>query len=190
MANSGLKKVTKLRKYINSRPTDEVKDNVINTDGYIPDVLSKEACPVGCDAVVEGNVIVKGTTTTTTTTTIAVTPLPNLAQEFNISAPKSVGATESSTVQYTDEYGQTQEVFLNPASNQCFEFTIKNDGNPLGDNSYTYAKCGGSDVSGSVPFGDQITVCAESFSHEGSELTVINTRVPCATVISKTKPVK
>jgi len=190
MANSGLKKVTKLRKYINSRPTDEVKDNVINTDGYIPDVLSKEACPVGCDAVVEGNVIVKGTTTTTTTTTIAVTPLPNLAQEFNISAPKSVGATESSTVQYTDEYGQTQEVFVNPASNQCFEFTITNDGDPLGDDSYTYAKCGGSNVSGSVIFGDQITVCAESFSHEGSELTVNNTLVPCATVISKTKPVK
>jgi len=190
MANSGLKKVTKLRKYINSRPTDEVKDNVVNTDGYIPDVLSKESCPVGCDAVVEGDVIVKGTTTTTTTTTIAVTPLPNLAQEFNISAPRSVGETESSTVQYTDEYGQTQETVVNPVSNPCFEFTIINDGDPLGDDSYTYTKCGGSDVSGSVPFGDQITVCAESFSHEGSELTVSNTLVPCATVISKTKPVK
>jgi hypothetical protein len=190
MAKSGLKKVTKLRKYINGRPTDEVKDNEVNTAGYIPDVLSKEECPVGCDAIVEGNVIVRGTTTTTTTTTIAVTPTPNLAQEFNISAPKSVGATESSTVQYTDEYGQTQEVFVNPASNQCFEFTIKNDGDPLGDDSYTYAKCGGSNVSGSVPFGDQITVCAESFSHQGSELTVVNTQVPCATVISKTKPVK
>ena len=190
MAKSGLKKVTKLRKYINGRPTDEVKDNEVNTAGYIPDVLSKEECPVGCDAIVEGNVIVRGTTTTTTTTTIAVTPTPNLAQEFNISAPKSVGATESSTVQYTDEYGQTQEVFVNPTSNQCFEFTITNDGDPLGDDSYTYAKCGGSNVSGSVPFGDQITVCAESFSHQGSELTVVNTQVPCATVISKTKPVK
>ena len=190
MANSGLKKVTKLRKYINSRPTDEVKDNVINTDGYIPDVLSKEACPVGCDAVVEGSVIVKGTTTTTTTTTIAVTPLPNLAQEFNISAPKSVGATESSAVQYTDEYGQTQEVFVNPVSSPCYEFTITNDGDPLGDDSYTYLKCNGQNVSGSVPHGDQITVCAESFSHEGSELTVNNTLVPCATIISKTKPVK
>jgi len=188
MANSGLKKVTKLRKYINSRPTDEVKDNVINTDGYIPDVLSKEACPVGCDAVVEGNVIVKGTTTTTTTTTIAVTPLPNLAQEFNISAPKSVGATESATVQYTDEYGQSQEVVVNAASSTCYEYTITNDGDPLGDDSYTYAKCGGSDVSGTVPHGDQITVCAESFSHEGSELTVNNTLVPCATLVSKTKP--
>ncbi len=190
MSNSGLKIVTKLRKYINGRPTDEVKDNSVGTEGYIPDVASKEQCPAGCDAVVEGSVIVRGTTTTTTTTTIAVTPEPNLAQEFNISAPKSVGETESSTVQYTDEYGQTQELFVNPASNQCFEFTIKNDGNPLGDDSYTYAKCGGSDVSGSVPFGDQRTVCAESFSHQGSEITVVNTRVPCATVISKTRPVK
>lgn len=190
MAKSGLKKVTKLRKYINGRPTDEVKDNEVNTVGYIPDVLSKKACPVGCDAIVEGNVIVRGTTTTTTTTTIAVTPTPNLAQEFNISAPKSVGSTESATVQYTDEYGQTQEVFVNPTSNQCFEFTITNDGDPLGDDSYTYLKCGGSDVSGSVTFGDQITVCAESFSHEGSELTIVNTLVPCATLVSKTKPKK
>lgn len=190
MANSGLKKVTKLRKYINGRPTDEVKDNTANTEGFIPDVISKESCPVGCDAVVSGNTVVKGTTSTTTTTTIAVTPEPNLVKEYNIAAPSSVGSTDSSTIEYVDEYGETQELNVNPSTDPCYEYTITNDGDPLGDDSYTYLKCNGENVSGSVTYGDQITVCAKSFSHQGSELTLNNTLVPCATVVSKIKPKK
>ena len=69
MANSGLKIVTKLRKYINGRPTDETRDNLSSEEGYIPSVVSNKDCPVGCDSVVSGSVIVKGSTTTTTTTT-------------------------------------------------------------------------------------------------------------------------
>ena len=109
MANSGLKIVTKLRKYINGRPTDEVKDNTRGTAGYIPDVVAKEECPVGCDAVVSASTIVRGTTTTTTTTTIAVTPEPNLVKSYNIFNGNS---TLSATIEYTDEYGETQEVNL------------------------------------------------------------------------------
>lgn len=109
MANSGLKIVTKLRKYINGRPTDEVKDNTTGTDGYIPDVVAKEECPVGCDAVVSANTIIRGTTTTTTTTTIAVTPEPNLVKSYDIFNGNS---TLSATIEYTDEYGETQEVNL------------------------------------------------------------------------------
>ena len=106
MAKSGLKKVTKLRKYINSRPTDEVKDNTVGTEGYIPDVVSNEQCPVGCDAVVEGSVIVQGTTTTTTTTTIAVTPEPNLVRTYSV---VNTSTSQNSAFRYTDEYGNRQD---------------------------------------------------------------------------------
>lgn len=109
MANSGLKIVTKLRKYINGRPTDEVKDNTIGTAGYIPDVVAKEECPVGCDAVVSASTIIRGTTTTTTTTTIAVTPEPNLVKSYDVFNGNS---TLSATIEYTDEYGETKEVNL------------------------------------------------------------------------------
>ena len=66
------------------------------------------------------------------------------------------------------------------ASSNCFEFTIGNDGDPLEDDSFTYLRCDGATISGSVPFGDQITVCGQSFSHEGASLTVTNTRVACS----------
>ena len=111
MSNSGLKIVTKLRKYINGRPTDEVKDNSVGTDGYIPDVVSKEQCPVGCDSVVEGSVIVRGTTTTTTTTTIAVTPEPNLVRTYSV---VNTSTSQNSVFRYTDEYGNRQDETLLP----------------------------------------------------------------------------
>ena len=111
MANSGLKKVTQLRKYINGRPTDEVKENTINTVGYIPDVVSKEECPSGCDAVVEGTTIVQGTTTTTTTTTIAVTPEPILGRNYSLF---NTDGQNTSTVKYTDEYSDIQYRVLQP----------------------------------------------------------------------------
>ena len=111
MAKSGLKKVTKLRKYINSRPTDEVKDNTVGTEGYIPDVVSNEQCPVGCDAVVEGSVIVQGTTTTTTTTTIAVTPEPNLVRSYTLFNPSTTQTAYSSWI---NEYGEKEDDSLLP----------------------------------------------------------------------------
>lgn len=111
MAKSGLKKVTKLRKYINSRPTDEVKDNTVGTEGYIPDVVSNEQCPVGCDAVVEGSVIVQGTTTTTTTTTIAVTPEPNLVRSYTLFNPST---TQTAYYSWINEYGEKEDDSLLP----------------------------------------------------------------------------
>ena len=105
MANSGLKKVKKLRKYVNGKPTDEVKDNTINTEGYIADFVSKEDCPVGCDGVVDENVIVQGTTTTTTTTTTAAPVDPILGRDYNIT---NTDSTNEAVVQYTDEYGETR----------------------------------------------------------------------------------
>ena len=190
MANSGLKIVTKLRKYINGRPTDETRDNVSSEEGYIPSVVSNKDCPVGCDSVVSGSVIVKGSTTTTTTTTSSVTEEPNLAKEFNISSPGSIGSNQSVKVEITDEYGSIKEIDVNQSAAPCKEHDITNDGSPSGDSTYTYISCTGGSVSGSVPQGDSITVCAQSFSHTGSELTVTNTLVPCATVVSKTTPKK
>lgn len=111
MAKSGLKKVTKLRKYINSRPTDEVKDNTVGTEGYIPDVVSNEQCPVGCDAVVEGSVIIQGTTTTTTTTTIAVTPEPNLVRSYTLFNPST---TQTAYYSWINEYGEKEDDSLLP----------------------------------------------------------------------------
>lgn len=111
MAKSGLKKVTKLRKYINSRPTDEVKDNTVGTEGYIPDVVSNEQCPVGCDTVVEGIVLVQGTTTTTTTTTIAVTPEPNLVRSYTLFNPST---TQTAYYSWINEYGEKEDDSLLP----------------------------------------------------------------------------
>ena len=111
MAKSGVKKVTKLRKYINSRPTDEVKDNVVGTEGYIPDVTSNEECPVGCDTVVEGTVLVQGTSTTTTTTTVAPLTELNLFQNFRINNPASSGLVY---YEFMDEYLDIQTGSINP----------------------------------------------------------------------------
>lgn len=190
MANSGLKIVTKLRKYINGRPTDELRDNLSYEEGYIPNVISNKACPVGCDSVVAGSVIVKGTTTTSTTTTTTTSALPNLVKTFDISAPTSVGSSDPVKINFEDEYGVIQELDINPTLNPCYEFTIVNDGSPSLDGSYTYQSCDNSVVSSNLAFGQKLTVCAKLFTNEGNSLTVTNTLVPCATVVSKTTPIK
>jgi hypothetical protein len=66
-----------------------------------------------------------------------------------------------------------------PPTAPCYTFTILNNGNPLDDDSYTYTACGGASVSGSVPYGDQLSVCAQAFTHQGVALTVTNTQNPC-----------
>ena len=63
----------------------------------------------------------------------------------------------------------------------CYIFTITNTGNPLDDDSFTYINCSGGNTSGSVPYGDQIEVCAKSFTHIGVSLTVTNTFTNCNT---------
>ena len=59
----------------------------------------------------------------------------------------------------------------------CKTYEIYNEGGPNLDGTFTYASCkNGSTVSGSVPFGDSIEVCAREGSVvEGNSLTVIET---------------
>ena len=59
----------------------------------------------------------------------------------------------------------------------CKKYEIYNDGGPNLDNTFTYARCNtGAIISGSVPLGDSIQVCAREGSViEGNSLTVIET---------------
>jgi len=67
MAKSGLKTVTRLRKYLNGVPTNETKANVEGDEDYIAPYLSVESCPIKAE----------DTTTTTTTTTSTTTTTTN-----------------------------------------------------------------------------------------------------------------
>lgn len=64
MAKSGLKKVTRLRKYLNGVPTLETKENIEGDPNYIAPYLSAESCPIK-----EEDKTTTSTTTTSTTTT-------------------------------------------------------------------------------------------------------------------------
>ena len=64
MAKSGLKTVTRLRKYLNGVPTLETKANVEGDEDYIAPYLSLESCPIKAE-----DITTTSTTTTTTTTT-------------------------------------------------------------------------------------------------------------------------
>ena len=77
MALTGLKKVTKLRKYINGVPTQDVKSNTVGTEGFIPDYKDVIDCPTGCNIVTDGDgniqdYVAPFVSLTTTTTTQAV----------------------------------------------------------------------------------------------------------------------
>jgi len=122
MANSGIKKITKLRKYINGSPTDEVKDNVITDSDYIPNYVSTKECPIGCDAIVSGSVLINASSTgsaefaSTTTTTAATTTTTTSSP---VSAVKDYGIQNNDlnnpvTLVYADEFNVTQEVIVQP----------------------------------------------------------------------------
>src|SRR6056300_759871 len=124
MANSGIKKITKLRKYINGNPTKEVKDNVITDSDYIPNYISKRECPTGCDAIVSGGVLINanssGTpvfsfpTTTTSTTTTTKAPEPGLAvRDYRVI---NTGTNDPVVIQYKDEFGQIRTETVQPLS--------------------------------------------------------------------------
>ena len=86
---TGYKKITKIRKYINGVPTDEIKDNLFGQEGYIPVERSTELCPTGCDDVLDatGNIVnrtVLQTTTTTVPTTNTTTASTSTYTQYNI----------------------------------------------------------------------------------------------------------
>jgi hypothetical protein len=121
MANSGVKIIKKLRKYINGAPTDETKDNVITDADYIPNHASSEDCPVGCDAIISGNYFINAqstgssvyadpTTTTSTSTTSTTTEPPAPVKEYLVT---NLTQNSPAIIEYKDEYGVVQNVTLN-----------------------------------------------------------------------------
>lgn len=73
MANTGIKNVLTLRKYVNGVATSEVKDNTIGDPDYIAPYEDLVACPIGAEPTTTSttttSTTVAPTTTTTTTTT-------------------------------------------------------------------------------------------------------------------------
>lgn len=86
MANTGIKNVLTLRKYINGVATSEVKPNEISDPDYIAPYEDLVSCPIG-------------TTTTTTTTTAAptttTTTTTTIASSYNFYAGTSVSFSNS-----------------------------------------------------------------------------------------------
>ena len=112
--------------------------------------FTNSGTPITCSVAIDTSYVTTTSTTTTTTSTTTTTTSTTTTTTTTTAAPCN-----------------------------CNEYTIGMDGDPLGDDSYTFVRCNGGTTSGSVPFGDQITVCAQSFTHIGSELTVINTQQEC-----------
>lgn len=86
---TGYKKITKIRKYINGVPTDEIKENLSGQEGYIPVERSTKLCPTGCDDTLDtsGNIInraVLQTTTTTAATTNTTTASTSTYTQYDI----------------------------------------------------------------------------------------------------------
>ena len=86
---TGYKKITKIRKYINGVPTDEIKDNLFGQEGYIPEERSTELCPTGCDDVLDSlgntvNNINLQTTTTTVPTTNTTTASTSTYTQYDV----------------------------------------------------------------------------------------------------------
>lgn len=86
---TGYKKITKIRKYINGVPTDEIKENLFGQEGYIPVERSTKLCPSGCDDTLDtsGNVVNKSvlqTTTTTAATTNTTTASTSTYTQYDI----------------------------------------------------------------------------------------------------------
>ena len=116
-------------------------------------------------------------TTTTTTSGGGGTTTTTTAAPGTTTTTTAAPGTTTTTTTTTQPPATTTTTTAAPCN--CYEFTIGNDGDPLEDDSFTYLECDGNTTSGTVVFGDQITVCGQSFSHIGSSLTVTNTLVEC-----------
>lgn len=106
---------------------------------------------------------------TSTTGNANITFTTTVGRKIVIERGGASSANESDAVQFNLQ-----------CNHSCKEYTISNTGNPLDDDSYTYLDCNGATVSSNLVYGSgTITVCAQSFSHEGTALTVTNTQVAC-----------
>jgi hypothetical protein len=120
---TGLKKVTRLRKYINGEPTQDVKDNTVGTEGYIPDYKDEIDCPVGCNIISDGDGVIKDYVApaqvfTTTTTTQAVV----LTRDWVI---ENYNQTDTITFQYVDENGVKGEIVVLPDTSANITSTLQ-----------------------------------------------------------------
>lgn len=88
MAKSGLKTVTRLRRYLNGVPTLETKANVEGDEHYIAPYKSLESCPVKAE----------DTTTTSTTTTSTTTTTTNAQGKVPICLLPSAAVSASGGV--------------------------------------------------------------------------------------------
>jgi len=115
MANSGIKIIKTLRKYINGVPTEEIKNNVISDSDYIANFASSDDCPTGCNAIVSGDYLINNdssgnsnhdtTTTTSSTTTTTTQAVLERVKRYLI---ENLSSDESLVVITTDEFGDTQ----------------------------------------------------------------------------------
>ena len=140
MANTGIKTVLTLRKYVNGIATDEVKTNSPSDPDYIAPYEDLVDCPIGLDPTT--------TTSTTTTTTEAPTTTTTTAQQnfesqyISANCSSSTGgnivdggityqinATRTFTVPTTDTFNivLTASFTTGPSSVSCFSRVYKSD---------------------------------------------------------------
>lgn len=123
MGLTGLKKVTKLRKYINGTPTQDVKSNTVGTEGYIPDYKDEIDCPVGCNIVSDGDGNIQdhvpsASTITTTTTTQAVV----LTRDWEI---ENLNQTQIIKLKYKLPDGSVSEMSVLPGTTATVSSTVQ-----------------------------------------------------------------
>lgn len=140
MANTGIKTVLTLRKYVNGIATDEIKTNSPSDPDYIAPYEDLVDCPIGSEPTT--------TTSTTTTTTAAPTTTTTTAQQNfesqSISANCSsstggtivdggttyqINATRTFTVPTTDTFNivLTASFTTGPSSVSCYSRVYKSD---------------------------------------------------------------
>lgn len=123
MGLTGLKKVTKLRKYINGVPTQDVKSNTVGTEGFIPDYKDEIDCPVGCNIVSDGDGNIQdhvpsSSTITTTTTTQAVV----LTRDWEI---ENLSQTQIIKFKYKLPDGSVAEMSVLPGTTATVSSTVQ-----------------------------------------------------------------
>ena len=140
MANSGIKTVLTLRKYINGVATNETKPNLFGQDDYIAPYEDLIDCPIGAEPT---------TSTTTTTTTQPVETTTTTTQQQNFSdqyldancssdtggtyvdggIPYDINATKTFTVPVSTNTAITLNASFTagPSSVSCYARVYKSD---------------------------------------------------------------
>lgn len=111
MANTGIKNVLTLRKYVNGVATSEVKNNTVGDPDYIAPYEDLVACPIS------------STTTTTTTTTVALnTTTTTTTQAVFQNQSLSANCSSSTGGSYTENN-------ISYTINATRDFNIPSNGN-------------------------------------------------------------